>query len=180
MLLRAWATTRRTNGTLLRAAQLVVIPAAAPRTRSTASYVFVGDQPGGAAVMDVHAKRAKNAKFMSFMADEEDGNSMELGAIVAARGRGVKFESSQGDFAEWHLRKPGERAFVEGDVVGFGRRGEISRRTSIHMLGVISRKAIVEGSAPALDQRDRYDTVAYMGLVPVKVRRDGGSDGWCR
>ena len=109
-------------------------------------------------------------KFMSFMS-EENGKAIELGSIVNF-GTGVKLLSAQGDFAEWHKRKPGESAFGEGDVVGFQRGGEISRRTSgAHMLGVISRRAVVEGSAPPKEDRDEYDTVAYTGVVPMKVRR---------
>lgn len=85
-------------------------------------------------------------------------------------GNGVKLVSTQGDFAEWHRRKEGEEPFESGDVVGF-HNGVISR--AIHpratMLGVVSRMAVVEGSLPAEDVRHLYDTVAYTGVVPVKL-----------
>ena len=84
-------------------------------------------------------------------------------------GVGVKLESAQGDFAEWHQRVPGEPPFDEGDVVGF-HRGRISRVTKrCEMLGIVSRKAVVEGSAPPVAQRSLWDTVAYCGVVPVKL-----------
>jgi hypothetical protein len=85
-------------------------------------------------------------------------------------GNGVKLVSTQGDFAEWHRRKEGEAPFEGGDVVGF-HNGAISR--VIHprapMLGVVSRMAVVEGSLPPKEVRHLYDTVAYTGVVPVKL-----------
>ena len=110
-------------------------------------------------MIDVH-HQSKDAAFLSFLADQPDGTSFELGAIVRQKD-GVTLGSRQGDFAEWHQRKAGERPFVEGDVVGFGRRGEISRQTTgAYMLGVISRQAVVEGSRPAShESRGQFDTV---------------------
>jgi hypothetical protein len=80
-------------------------------------------------------------KFMSFQV-ESGGSEIELGAIVR-QGAGVTLESGQGDFAEWHRRCDREPPFQEGDVIGFDRRGLISRKTrGATMLGVISRKAV--------------------------------------
>jgi hypothetical protein len=45
------------------------------------------------------------------------------------------------------------------------------------MLGVITRRAVVEGSAPPLEERASFDTVAYTGLVPVKVRQRVSGSG---
>jgi hypothetical protein len=85
-------------------------------------------------------------------------------------GQGVKLESRQGDFAEWHRRRAGEPPFLEGEVVGFDSQGRLSRRTTgARMLGIISRSAVVEGSAPLQGDRASYDTVAYAGLVPVRT-----------
>eukprot|EP01047_Picozoa_sp_COSAG01_P023879 COSAG01_NODE_1456_length_10254_cov_12.591630_5_plen_202_part_00 len=91
-------------------------------------------------------------------------------------GQGVKLESRQGDFAEWHRRMAGEPPFLEGEVVGFDSQGRLSRRTAgARMLGIISRSAVVEGSAPPPGDRASYDTVAYAGLVPVRtVKGQGG------
>eukprot|EP01047_Picozoa_sp_COSAG01_P018244 COSAG01_NODE_984_length_12344_cov_215.085362_14_plen_227_part_00 len=87
---------------------------------------------------------AAKAKFMSFQVTPGPGGAseIELGAIVR-QGSGITLESAQGDFAEWHRRKAGEPPFQEGDVIGFDRRGLISRRTAgAIMLGVISRKVV--------------------------------------
>ena len=50
-----------------------------------------------------------------------------------------------------------------------------AKRWDRRLLGVISRRAVIEGSAPAKEERDDYDTVAYTGIVPVRVRRRGAS-----
>ena len=111
-------------------------------------------------------------KFISFETEptaSTRSNSIELGAVVRAGEGGVKLVSTQGDFAEWHRLANGEPPLSEGDVVGF-HRGRISRNTrNVNMLGVVTRKAVVEGSAPPADERHHYDTIAYQGVVPVKV-----------
>ena len=49
--------------------------------------------------------------------------------------------------------------------------GKLSRYTcNSNMAGVISRKAMVEGSVPAPGMRaGSFDTIAYAGRVPVRV-----------
>jgi hypothetical protein len=112
--------------------------------------------------------RTAKRKFLSFQSTVPSEAGIELGAIVR-QGAGVKLESTQGDFAEWHRRADGEAPFEEGDVVGF-RRGRIGRKTrGCDILGVVSRKAVVEGSAPPMAERHLYDSVAYCGIVPVKL-----------
>jgi len=115
----------------------------------------------GSAVVAVQA-RSNQKHFISFQQKQhrDEGISIEMGAIVK-QGSGVKLESTAGDFAEWHRRADGEQPHEEGDVVGFDRRGEISRRTrGARMLGVVSRRAMVEGSAPPHAFRENYETVA--------------------
>lgn len=116
-------------------------------------------------------RAGQGQSFISFeaepTADNKDG--IELGAIVRNGDGGITLESTQGDVAEWHRVADGERPLNEGDVVGF-RHGRISRVTRrCEMLGIVTRKAVVEGSAPPANVRHAYDTVAYAGVVPVKV-----------
>eukprot|EP01047_Picozoa_sp_COSAG01_P083602 COSAG01_NODE_17563_length_1140_cov_1.959654_2_plen_183_part_01 len=40
----------------------------------------------------------------------------------------------------------------------------------MRQVGVISRWAVVEGSAPPSSERAAYDRVAFVGIVPVKLR----------
>lgn len=120
----------------------------------------------------------------------DDASGQEMGSIVPNEsGDGVVISSAAGDFAEWHPKLPGERPFEEGDVVGFcpPRVQEITDADSViseryyitlstngaKQLGIISRKAVVEGSKPKIagesNSRCSWDTVAYCGRVPVKL-----------
>jgi len=84
--------------------------------------------------------------------------------------RGLTLVTTAGDFAEWHPRAPLQKPFEEGDVVSITPEG-LSRDTqNASQVGVISRWAAVEASAPAREDRDRFDRVAYTGHVPVKLR----------
>ena len=118
------------------------------------------------AVVDIHAP--PNGKLLSFQSAVPSEGGIELGAVIR-HGVGVKMQSGQGDFAEWHRRASGESPFEEGDVVGF-RRGCITRNTQgCSALGIVSRKAVVEGTTPLEAERHLFDTVAYCGVVPVKL-----------
>jgi hypothetical protein len=133
---------------------------------SSSATLECTNEAASQATVDIFAER----KFISFQSREtsDAGPSIELGEIVR-HGDGIKLMSGQGDFAEYHRRADGEPPFEEGDVVGF-RRGVLSRKTTnCSMLGIISRKAVVEGSAPPKSERCLYDTVAYNGIVPVKL-----------
>jgi hypothetical protein len=73
--------------------------------------------------------------------------------------------------AEFHKRDPSEDPFEEGDIVAFGSHGLTRKTTAARQLGVISRRAIVKGSRPADPAvMSDFDAVAYMGIVPVKLR----------
>lgn len=86
-------------------------------------------------------------------------------------GKGPRFSGTTGDFAEFHKRDPMQPAFEEGDLVGFGESGLTRVTKGMRQLGVISRQAIVAGSVPdGSADLSGYDTVAYLGRVPVKVR----------
>ena len=83
---------------------------------------------------------------------------------------GPVLAGSSGDFAEYHKRVEGEAEFEEGEVVSIGANG-LSRNTkSARQLGVISRRMIVAGSRPPIKELLRYDTVAFSGRVPVRLR----------
>eukprot|EP01047_Picozoa_sp_COSAG01_P019483 COSAG01_NODE_1083_length_11812_cov_9.648510_3_plen_1662_part_00 len=116
--------------------------------------------------------------------DDEEGECQ--GRIVRGVHGGAKFQTRQGDVAEWFPRVPGERdpdrPFEEGSVVGLWD-GRLSHRTAgAQQLGVVSRMAAIEASAP-LDrqQRARGDFIAYLGRVPIRCRRQGEkpkANGW--
>ena len=85
------------------------------------------------------------------------------------------FRMANGDFAEWRRRDPLAREFEEGDIIGVDSAGLLTLQTvGMKQVGVISRRAAVEGSCPAADEQHLFDLVAYSGHVPVKLR------GHCR
>ena len=110
----------------------------------------------------------------------DDENGLPAGSIEANGQGGIRLQSSDaGDFAEWYPRLELESTFEEGDVVALCPAPEGSRWHTSHltrvtkgatMLGVISRKPIVAGSAPsATEDYAEGDIVAFTGRVPVKV-----------
>ena len=165
-------------------------------SRATLSSItLVADQSQigySRSVMDVQLK-TRGQKFMSF----KDHAGAERGNISLGR-HGVKLASTTGDFCEWHPRRKGEQPFEEGDVVGFDEDSCLTRRTksggrtlhlpcvptcfvaktlplpcvsiALGMIGIISKKCIVEGHLPPPEAQPFYDRVAYCGLVPCKVR----------
>jgi hypothetical protein len=114
-----------------------------------------------------------DATFVRF-----DKGGVDLGSIRES-GRGVKLHSAGGDVAEYHrLRDDCPAPLAEGEVVGFWG-GELAQRTrGADMVGVVTRKAMVVGSLPSDDQAHRYDTVAYAGRVPVRVRGPASCGDW--
>jgi hypothetical protein len=84
--------------------------------------------------------------------------------------KGPRFSAASGDFAEYHRRDPTQQAFEEGDLVGFGPAGLTRTTKGSRQLGIISRQAIVVGSVPAESDLSEWDSVAYIGKVPVKLR----------
>lgn len=82
---------------------------------------------------------------------------------------GVSYSSGSADYAEWLERAKGEPDLHYGDIVAVNG-GKISLNTShgSHYM-VISKRPLALGNAPQPDQKYRYEKVAFMGQVPVKV-----------
>lgn len=82
---------------------------------------------------------------------------------------GVTYESGSGDYAEWLPKENPEEQFLPGQIVGL-KHGKISKvLEGADKFMVISTKPIVLGNAPAQDQKNRFEKVAFMGQVPVHV-----------
>jgi hypothetical protein len=114
-----------------------------------------------------------SGKWMQF----EDANHSIMGSIEQNRHGFATFNTPAGDFAEWHPRAANEAPLEEGDVVGFisaspnDCRQQITRRTNgASALGVVTHRAAVSGSAPPAHERHLFETIAYTGRVPIKVR----------
>ena len=82
---------------------------------------------------------------------------------------GVSYSSGSADYAEWLERAKGEPDLHYGDIVAVNG-GEISLNTThgSHYM-VVSKHPLAVGNAPQPDQKYRYEKVAFMGQVLVKV-----------
>lgn len=82
---------------------------------------------------------------------------------------GVTYQSGAGDYAEWLERAEGVRDLHFGEVVGV-RGGKISLNTDeADDFLVISQRPAVAGNMPQPSEEKRFEQVAFMGQVPVKV-----------
>ena len=83
---------------------------------------------------------------------------------------GVTYQSGSADYAEWLERQNLAEIMSPGDIVGV-TGGKISRSTAgVSQYLVISTNPAVLGNMPADGDVSRFEKVAFMGQVPVKVR----------
>jgi len=82
---------------------------------------------------------------------------------------GVTYQSGSGDYAEWLPKRNPEEKFYPGDIVGV-TNGNVTKSTSgADRVMVISNKPIVLGNMPPDGEEYKYEKIAFMGQVPVKV-----------
>ena len=116
------------------------------------------------------AARGNEASFIGF-----ESNGQAVGELCGTLNGGVALVSSSGDFAEWHLLADKDAGLCselsEGTVVGF-TEGKVSLNTlGCKILGVVTERPVVVGSAlkPGTDAKGSGVNVAYCGRVPVRV-----------
>lgn len=82
---------------------------------------------------------------------------------------GVTYSSGKGDYAEWLERDPAERDLQFGEIIGV-KGGKVSLRTedADHVL-VVSTSPIFLGNMPQREEEHKYEKVAFLGQVPVRV-----------
>lgn len=82
---------------------------------------------------------------------------------------GVTYESGSGDYAEWLEKVPRERDLKPGEIVGVkGGKISLSTQNADHYM-VVSNKPIVLGNMPTQGQESKFEKVAFMGQVPVRI-----------
>ncbi|RJP72292.1 MAG: hypothetical protein C4539_03815 [Ignavibacteriales bacterium] len=82
---------------------------------------------------------------------------------------GVTYESGSGDYAEWLERIDLNETIFPGDIVGVNG-GKISKNTfNAENLMAISTSPIVLGNMPLKTEENKFEKVAFMGQVPIKV-----------
>ena len=134
------------------------------------SHIAVIDNKSNGASSDVLALRIGSAlanasnNFITFFSGPFD-----IGA-VEGNGIGVTYQTTFADYAEWVMRDDGEPAMSPGDVVGVFR-GRLRHDThgADHVLVVSTAPAVLAGRPDAVS-RERYEKVAMLGQVPVRVR----------
>lgn len=82
---------------------------------------------------------------------------------------GITYESGSGDYAEWLEKVPGEGDLKPGEIVGVrGGKISLSTQNADHYM-VVSNKPIVLGNMPPQGQESKFEKVAFMGQVPVRI-----------
>lgn len=101
---------------------------------------------------------------------EFDINNEEVGKLVSGP-NGLSLRSNTGDFAESHLMNQEEISTIrEGSIVAVHNNSCSLNYHNADMYGVVSKRAIVQGSTPAKNSKSSYVTIAYSGRVPILIR----------
>lgn len=120
-----------------------------------ASVAEVAIQAGKITTSGIAIDRSLDAR------DDYDFNKDDL--------QGVTYASGSGDYAEYLMREDFNQKMTYGDIVAV-KGGKISKSTKDgERMMVISYKPIVLGNMPQASEEKKYEKVAFMGQVPVKV-----------
>lgn len=134
-------------------------------TGAAASLIFAFAAPGFYA-----AAVATTAKGISVAIEAAELLAESITWAVNIRNDiGVEYDSGAGDYAEWLERNTDERDLQFGEIVGV-KAGKVSLNTqdADHVL-VVSRRPIVLGNAPQPGEEHKYEKIAFLGQVPVRV-----------
>lgn len=117
----------------------------------------------GAAAGSTASAVAKTTEALALAAEAINWNAQKFAEV------GVSYSSGSADYAEWLVRKKGERDMHPGEIVGV-KAGQISLATTEaeHFM-VISTRPIILGNAPQPENRQHFEKVAFMGQVPVRI-----------
>ena len=121
------------------------------------------------------------SSFTSIPFDPVDIFEGALGAIISGADLGifigfgianvgVAYESGSGDYAEWLEKENVEEVLSYGDIVGVVG-GKISKNyATAEKFMVVSAAPAVIGNMPQPAEEHEFETVAFVGQVPVKVK----------
>ena len=85
---------------------------------------------------------------------------------------GVVYASGNGDYAEWLEKENEFEKIYTSDIVGV-KSGKISRITDgAEQVMVVSVSPIVLGAEPQEEDKKKFEKIAFMGQVPVKIIGD--------
>jgi hypothetical protein len=136
------------------------------------SYVGLVENTGGTTSEDVLALKTGTggnpgtaANLIGFFDNEND----LIGQIEGNGSGGVAYNTTGSDYAEYLPHRESESQFQAGDVVGVFD-GRISHRTEgAQQVMAITDRAAVLGNAPNSDDVTHFESVSFIGQVPVRV-----------
>ena len=106
--------------------------------------------------------------YITFFNDTND----EVGRVEGNGTGGVVYETTGADYAEYLPRLDPEETIEPMEVVGVVG-GQVTRDIAdadAERAMVVSDRTAVLGNAPETAERERHETVAFVGQVPAKVR----------
>jgi hypothetical protein len=105
--------------------------------------------------------------FVSFF----DNTATWIGGIKSnTDGTGVQFVTGGADYAEYLEKSVLSEVIQPGDVVGVVN-GKISKNTEgAQLIMVRSTSPSIAGNKPAQKDKNKYELIAFLGQVPVRVR----------
>lgn len=110
---------------------------------------------------------SNSTNFLTFFR----GDDTTVGALEGNTSGGVVLDSGGSDYAEYMPRIDPDEAIEPADVVGVFGDAVTKDTDGAQRAMVVSDQPVVRGNAPAdPDDRDAFETVAFVGQIPVKVR----------
>ena len=136
----------------------------------TCGVAHVGlNPPGAAAEAAVGAAESVAAASEAIEAGVRQSTYITL-QTVEHTPTGVAYQSGAADYAEWLPKSDLDEKFFSGDIVGV-KGGSISKNTDgTTQLMVISSAPIVLGNMKSQEEEHKYEKVAFMGQVPVRIK----------
>ena len=145
-------------------------------TASSSDHVAFIENTSSAGSADVLSLRIDESasdvgsanNYISFKASGDTA----VGSIEGDGAGGITLNSASADVAEYLPRADPEESIEPAEIVGVDE-GAVSKRTGdADQVLVVSDQPIVTGNSPGSDPADRehFETVAFVGQVPAKVR----------
>ena len=107
-----------------------------------------------------------------------DGDDTKLGEVQGNGSGGICHTTSGCDYAEFLPVANRNNQFQPGDVVGV-HDGKISHLTEgAAQVMVITDRAAVLGNMPPEDQLDEYQSVSFIGQIPVRIKGKVRAGDW--
>ena len=104
---------------------------------------------------------------LNFSATDPATNAIVQGCYLT--NGGVVYASGNGDYAEWLEKANIDEEINKTDVVGV-KGGKITKNTEdAEQVMVISFAPVILGAEPPVQEQHKFEQVAFMGQVPVKV-----------